>query len=263
MNPKTIFFDIDGTLLGTKNGKMFQIPESTLRALRELKQNGHRIAICSGRPESFIHMFFPGIFSSFVASNGTHVVFEGKTVFDKMFSTERIRTLMRHFDSFGCRYLFVGKQHAWAHGLSDELFECLRANYALPGFLVPEWEPEKISANMMDFVFLSEEDYRAQRGAFSGDMVVNRHPGGLTADLSFADNDKAAGIGRFLEFSGIRKEDTIAFGDGYNDITMMGAVGCGVAMGNAVDDVKKAAGYVTEDIFSDGIYLACKHFNLI
>ncbi|MCI1954829.1 MAG: HAD hydrolase family protein [Oscillospiraceae bacterium] len=263
MNRKTIFFDLDGTLLGTRDGRMFQIPESAVFALNELKRNGHRVAVCSGRPEPFIHRFFPGLFRSFVASNGTHVVFEGHTVFDGTFPPERVRALMEHFDAFGCRYLFVGKNHAWARGIERGLFARLGANYALPGFLVADWKPEEIRANMMDFVFRDEEDYRRQEKAFTGGMVMNRHPGGLTADLSFADSDKASGIARFLEFSGIPREDTVAFGDGYNDISMMKAVGCGVAMGNAVDEVKEAADYVTEDLFRDGIYRGLKHLRLL
>jgi hydroxymethylpyrimidine pyrophosphatase-like HAD family hydrolase len=56
---------------------------------------------------------------------------------------------------------------------------------------------------------------------------------------------------------------TMAFGDDLNDITMLQAAGIGVAMGNAADDVKAAADYVTRDCEDDGISAACKHFALI
>ena len=263
MAQKTVFFDIDGTLLGSRDGKKFQIPESALAALRKLRGNGHRIAVCSGRQEAFIHKFFPGLFDSFVAMNGTHVVFEGKAVLDRPLSADRVRSLMAHFDSFGCRYVFVGKRQGWARGVPRRLFGFLEESYGLPDFLVSGWEPEQVEANMLDFIFETDQDYEKCAGAFDGTMILNRHPGGQTSDLSFREWDKAKGIEVFLSYGGIRKEDTVAFGDGYNDITMMGAVGCAVAMGNAVDEVKRSADYVTADWSDDGIERGLRHLGLI
>lgn len=263
MNPKTIFFDIDGTLLGTRNGRKFQIPESTMTALRLLKQNGHRIAVCSGRQQIFIERYFPGLFRSFIAMNGTHIVFEGETVFDRPFTLEEVYRYFHRFNFFGCRYVFVGKQRGWAHNIREWGQEGIERMYGLSDFVVTEWKPEDVHANVMDFIFPTQEEFKRCSQAFSGGMRLNFHPGGQTADLSLEDSDKAKGIARFLQYSGIRKEDTVAFGDGGNDVTMMGAVGMGVAMGNAVDEVKRAAGYVTADIFDDGIYKGLKHLGLI
>ena len=55
----------------------------------------------------------------------------------------------------------------------------------------------------------------------------------------------------------------MAFGDGENDITMLDLVGTGIAMGNADEEVKKHADYVTTSVDEDGILLALKHFNII
>lgn len=263
MNPKTIFFDIDGTLLGTEDGRRFQIPRSTVAALNELKRRGHRIAACSGRQERFIQQYFPGFFESFIAMNGTQVVFEGKTVYDRPFSLQEVKELSDRFDFYGCRYVFVGREFGWAGGFGSNGASLLDKAYGLEGFAVDRWKPEQVRANVMDFFFESPEELESWSPAFTPEMQLNRHPGGHSADLCIGKNDKADGIARFLAYSGIRREDTMAFGDGGNDVSMMNAVGCGVAMGNAVDGVKKAADYVTADIFDDGIYLACKHLGLL
>ena len=263
MKKKTIFFDIDGTLLSTKDGKPFCIPTSALQALNLLKKNGHRIAVCSGRQESFIHKFFPGCFTSYVAMNGTHVVFDGKTIYDDPFSSERVTELMTHFDSFDCSYTFVGKDRGWGRNLPPEYIQKLNCLYGFDNYLKTDWTPGEVQANMMDFIFRNEEDYQRCRAAFTESMILNRHPGNLAADLSFKGNDKAKGIRFFLDYAGIDKADTFAFGDGYNDVAMMGAVGIGIAMGNAVDEVKQAAGYITDSVFEDGIYKALQHFELI
>lgn len=263
MNSKTVFLDIDGTLLAPRNGLDFQMPPSTPEALRLLKENGHRIAISSGRQEEFIRRFFPGLFDSFVAMNGTHIVYEGKTVMDRPFSEARVRELMARFDAFGCEYVFVGQRRGWARRIPGSLIGYMNHSYGIPDFLITEWKPEDVRANMMDFVFESDADYERQAGAFTDDMILNRHPGALTSDLSFRGWNKAQGIAEFLRYAGIAKEDTVAFGDGFNDIGMMGAVGCSVAMGNAVAEVKQAADYVTTNLFDDGIYNGLRHLGLI
>ena len=55
----------------------------------------------------------------------------------------------------------------------------------------------------------------------------------------------------------------MAIGDGGNDLTILKAAGIGVAMGNATDEVKAAADYVTTSVDEDGIKLAMKHFGII
>ena len=55
----------------------------------------------------------------------------------------------------------------------------------------------------------------------------------------------------------------MAFGDGGNDITMLSNVGIGVAMGNANENVKLIADYVTDTVDNDGIFKALKHFSII
>ena len=55
----------------------------------------------------------------------------------------------------------------------------------------------------------------------------------------------------------------MAFGDGGNDIGMLRHAGIGVAMGNANDDVKNAADYITTSVDENGIAHALKHFGII
>lgn len=263
MDKKTIFFDIDGTLLGTRDGKRFCIPPSTLEALALLKQNGHRAAVCSGRPESFIRLHFPGIFDSYVAMNGSHVVFEGKTVLVREFPTEKIRALAAHFDSYGCSYSFVGNRRAWTRNFPPEVLDEIADSYGVPDYLCPCWQPEDVHSAMMDFIFLDEAHYRRCLPAFDRTMVLNWNPANLAADLSFQGYDKASGVRAFLEYANIDPKDTVAFGDSYNDLSMIEAVGFSVAMGNGVDAAKRAADYVTAPIFEDGIAKALRRLKLI
>ena len=66
-----------------------------------------------------------------------------------------------------------------------------------------------------------------------------------------------------MERYGLRPGETMAFGDGENDIDMIRFAGIGVAMGNAIKNLKSAADYITTDIDDDGIANALQHFGLI
>lgn len=68
---------------------------------------------------------------------------------------------------------------------------------------------------------------------------------------------------QYIESLGISREETIAFGDGENDMGMLRYAGIGVALGNAEEEVKAAADYVTADIDDQGVWKALKHFEII
>ena len=82
-------------------------------------------------------------------------------------------------------------------------------------------------------------------------------------DIIPATGGKQNGIHEVLKYYSIDQSETMSFGDGKNDIDMFEYTKISVAMGNAEDDVKKAADYVTDDIDEDGLYNALKHFEII
>ena len=85
----------------------------------------------------------------------------------------------------------------------------------------------------------------------------------LFADIIARGNSKSKGIDHVLDYYGIDLKDTMAFGDGGNDVPMLSHVGLGVAMGNASPEVQAAANYVTTSVDEDGIMNALKHFNIL
>jgi hydroxymethylpyrimidine pyrophosphatase-like HAD family hydrolase len=65
--------------------------------------------------------------------------------------------------------------------------------------------------------------------------------------------DKAAAIAALIKKIGIEREETIAFGDGFNDVSMVEYAGLGVAMSNGCDKIKEVADRIAPDNNSDGI----------
>ena len=82
-------------------------------------------------------------------------------------------------------------------------------------------------------------------------------------DISPLGGTKQLGIDKFLEYYGLDLSETMAFGDGGNDKAMLKHVAVSVAMGNANDDLKEIATYVTDSVDDHGIYNALKHYRLI
>jgi Cof subfamily protein (haloacid dehalogenase superfamily) len=82
-------------------------------------------------------------------------------------------------------------------------------------------------------------------------------------DILPRESSKSAGIDRIIEHYGISIEETMAFGDGGNDIDMLQHAAIGVAMGNAGDNVKAAADHITTSVDDDGILNALKKFNIL
>ena len=82
-------------------------------------------------------------------------------------------------------------------------------------------------------------------------------------DILPAGGGKPNGLAHTLAHLGLTREQSIAFGDGGNDVAMLRAAGVGVAMGNACDEALNAADYVTASVDDDGIAKALAHLGVI
>ena len=82
-------------------------------------------------------------------------------------------------------------------------------------------------------------------------------------DFTQKNLSKASAVAVLLDALGLNLEDTFAFGDSFNDIEILHYCQTGIAMGNAVDELKAVADYVTTAVTDDGIFNAFKHFGLI
>lgn len=85
----------------------------------------------------------------------------------------------------------------------------------------------------------------------------------FAGEIGIAGINKATGMERYLREVGIDRSESIAVGDGPNDLQMMEYAGIGVAMGNALLSVKERADMVTDAIDCDGLYKAFVKLGLI
>ena len=86
---------------------------------------------------------------------------------------------------------------------------------------------------------------------------------GYAGEIGINGIHKATGMQIYLDHVGASREDTIAIGDGPNDLQMMDFAHTSVAMGNALQAVKDRADLVTTNIDDDGIYHAFEKLGLL
>ena len=105
-------------------------------------------------------------------------------------------------------------------------------------------------------------DYEQQLMAHLTQCISGRwHP--EFTDITANGADKGKGILAIAQHEGLDPDHTIAFGDGGNDTSMIRQAGIGIAMGNAIDELKQQADYVTSTVDEDGILNALRHFGIV
>ncbi|MBP5325186.1 MAG: HAD family hydrolase [Pseudobutyrivibrio sp.] len=278
MNSKAIFFDIDGTLINFDG----EFPESAKVALIEAKKNGHKIFLCSGRSKCQIEdRLLEFGFDGYVTASGAYVEYEGKEVFSSFMTEAQLKKLISFCEENEIIYMLQCTDAT----VSSRF--CLDAMHQ--GFLA---RMKNKKASNLEKIFASEkcdDNIVANASGYHNAEKLCYHnskkdPDQVGADLgkefqvtsmSFSEMqktsgeitirgvDKALGIQKMIEYLGIDLADTVAFGDGPNDYEMMEYVATSVAMGNASDDLKSLASFVTTAISEDGIYNGMKKLGLI
>ena len=221
---KAVFFDIDGTLVSFKTHK---VSDSSKEAIRILKEKGIKVFIATGRIKMHINNVDDLEFDGYITANGFDCYIGDKSVNEDVEKVSKsINLPIPAVDNY---YEFLEKN----------IDDILQINL----FVNEEKEKE-----LMSKIFKNCESSRW-------------HP--ALTDVNTKGGGKHIGIDKIIEYYGIDLSETMAFGDGGNDITMIEHAAIGVAMGNANEGVKEVADYITDDVDSDGVYKALKHFNVL
>ena len=121
---------------------------------------------------------------------------------------------------------------------------------------------EVLCGNVLQVTSFCSSEHEQKLMERVGHCVSARwHP--AFTDITADGADKGKGLAAMARHFGLDISETMAFGDGGNDISIIRRAGTGVAMGNAGDNVKAAADYVTTSVDDDGVMNALVHFGVI
>lgn len=240
-NYKVAFFDIDGTLadneLPRELGIYGRIPESAKKALSKLKEQGIEPVIASGRNYEMIADFAQLLeVDSAIASNGTFVTFQGEEIASHYLETELAAEMIESFQAAEVEFLLETATEILEYQVGDP---------------VPE--------NVLQFLCHCPKDELPE---LDTTQVIAEKVAPTALNIHYAHISKASGIEEILQRMNITAEQALAFGDEENDFAMFEKVGFPIAMGNANEELKAKASYVTDTVGNDGIWKACVELGL-
>lgn len=259
---KALFFDIDGTLVSFNT---HEIPSSTIEAITAAKAKGIKIFIATGRPKAIINNLTPlqnlNLIDGYITMNGGYCFVGDEVIYKKSIPAEDVRTLACFSDEKNFPCIFV-TEHKVTVCNSNEL-----VNQIFHDFLHVDVLPVKPTAEVIDeevfqmTPFITTDEEKEILHCLPHCESGRWFP--AFTDVVSKGISKQKGIDEIIRHFGIRLEDTMALGDGGNDIPMLRHAAIGVAMGNATQEVQEVANYVTASVDEDGIWKALKHFEII
>jgi Cof subfamily protein (haloacid dehalogenase superfamily) len=257
MKRKIVFFDIDGTLMdGDK-----KVPESTKQAIQQLADQDTFIAIATGRaPFMFTSLLSELNIDSFVSFNGQYVVHRNEVVLKNPLNREQLTVLEEKAKANKHPMVFLDhlemKANEKDHSHIRKSLTDLKLEY-------PEVDSQFYQNREIyqALVFCKQQDEHCYNGKHPDFDFIRWHD--FSMDVIPTGGSKAKGVERLLDHLSMNREDAIAFGDALNDIEMLKYVGTGIAMGNAMEEAKAAADYITKDVSDNGILYGLKAAGLL
>ena len=257
---QAIFFDMDGTLVSYPEAA---IPASALRAIAALRSQGIHIFIATGRHRleledvDFLHTVTP---DAVAALNGQYCYTPTQDLLIQALEPADVTAFCRFSAEHPIPSVIAEPQRIYVNFVNEGFRAALRTIATDPppvgdltGIeqravlqLVPYCDADTLAGLMRRMP-------AAKATRWSPDFV----------DIIHKRGGKVEGCAAILEHFGLTWAETMAFGDGQNDIGMLEHAAISVAMGNADPAVKQCASYVTADAGRDGIAQALKHFHLI
>lgn len=268
MGKKALVLDIDGTLTNSKK----EITPATKRAIQDIMEKGHQVILASGRPTAGMRRYeqelqleyYGGYLLSF---NGARVVAcrSGEIIYQRLLPLTFVPELYEFAKNNGCGLVtYLGEEVVSAFPIDQYVETEARIN-GLPVREVEDF-PRFVDFDINKCLMTAEPE----RAAVLVEKLQKKY-GGVASiyrsepyfiEVMPQNVDKASSLDRMLLALGMKREDAICCGDGYNDISMIRYAGIGVAMGNAQAEVKDAADYVAATNDEDGLVGVIERFIL-
>lgn len=280
MERKVIFLDVDGTLVDYHN----QLPASAITAVKEARQKGHLVFVCTGRSKAEMQtdIWEMGI-DGMIGGNGSYIEYKDDVIYHQVIPKDEARAIVDWLKERDLAFylesnngLFASenfkekaqpalREYMLGKGKSAEEVAHLKTDDVIHG-LVYGGELYRDDLNKVSFVLSSYQDHLDSKAAFpnlKAGTWGGRGESALFGDLGVKDIDKAQAIRRILDHLGASQKDTIAFGDAKVDIPMLDYCAVGVAMGNGGPEILAMADMITDDVEHDGLYKAFEQLGLL
>ncbi len=259
---KALFFDIDGTLVSFKT---HSIPSSTIEALEAAREKGHKLFIATGRPKAIINNLSElqerNLIDGYITMNGAYCFVEQEVIYKSAIPQEEVKAMADFCKQNGAPCIFVEEHNISVCQPNEMVIKIFYEYLHVDAFPAVSFE-EAIQKEIIQMTpFITKEEEQGILSSIPNCEIGRWYP--AFADVTAKGDTKQKGIDEIIRHFGINLKDTVAFGDGGNDISMLRHAGIGVAMGQAQEEVKAAADYITASVDENGISKAMKHLGII
>ena len=244
---RIVFFDIDGTL------RVFdstQLSPRTHDTLLQLQKNNIRICIATGRPPLTTPKFDGIVFDAIINFNGSYCIAGKDVIYKNPIETKAVHQIISNAGQIGRPVVLSSIDRMSANGRDDDLVEYFK----IAKVEVPSGEGFEELANQEIYQIMSggrKSEYDALLHGVTGAEITTWWP--RAVDIIPKNGSKALGIHKVLKYFHLDKSQSLAFGDGGNDLEMLQFVGHGYAMSNAIPSIKAIADHVIGNNDEDSV----------
>ncbi len=257
---KIVFLDIDGTLVDSKK----EILPRTYNALMKLQEDGVKLAIASGRPEKGVKPFaeklklaeYGGYIMPF---NGCRIINcrTNELVFENALTIDTLKKAYALSKKYNIEMLTYKGDYILAENNTDK-YILIESTINKMDIIKVDNTMDAVEGNPVKCLLVGDGEYLGSIESKIWDEIGRENANVFRSEPFFIEVvpqglDKAAAINELIKKIGITQEETIAFGDGYNDVSMIKYAGLGVAMANGCDLIKSSSDIITSDNDHDGI----------
>ena len=257
---KAVFIDIDGTL--RHNNKY--ISDKTISTIKNLTNNGILVIVCTGRPRKYTEDISRKCHASkyIITSNGGSIYnYENnKIIYENIMNKKACIELYKIAKQANARFIMNVGENSVVNKLKYLDGSELKLKTDIEKFVN---ENDVVQCTIADDNFEKIKSLRAYIENIENVDIKNQHKslidcneskhGTIFYDVANIESSKGNAIEKFCGMLNINLKDTIAIGDGENDISMFKVVGYSVVMENANDTVKKYADEITASNEHDGV----------
>lgn len=252
---KLLFFDIDGTLVDSNT---HIIPDTTIETLKKLRAQGHILCIATGRS---LHSLCDGDFDklidwdAYLCNNGQAIYDRHqKLIFQTPIDPDAVASCLALAKEKDTAVFMMGE----VDRITKEADDLVHASHDFFKEPIPPVIPYDGSPVIMMIVYGDEKDFADYQKIDGIDVIPGQS---CYADVVCAGYHKHIGIQQVLDY--FKMSEYIAFGDSLNDVEMLRNASLGIAMGNAHEELKKIADFITRDVGDDGIAYAVEQCKLL
>lgn len=251
-----VISDIDGTLITSNH----ELTESTISAAAALRSAGVHLSLASSRPPLAILPIVEklGLDSPFAAFNGAVVIEANRNVVaESTIAPQNTATIKAIADELALDVWLYDTSSWWA-ARRTPFVEREEHTSGLKAILEGYSDQLKKHLNKLTVVGLPELVARAAkrvRSEFANEVSASRSKPRFL-DITSHGWHKGAVVGRLADHFRTPREKIAVIGDGPNDIEMFEQAGLSIAMGQAVEEVRRHARFVTASNDDDGWALA-------